>query len=351
MIRKINLFALFVIVLGVSVNAQTYVIQVRPPMSDTWGYANLEGEIIIEPQFKKCYEFSNEGVALVYFSIKNSYKIVTLNGEIIDLENPDIIVKDLLGYLPSGFNSGLVTVRIGKKWGYMNTQGKISIPLQYDFASDFNNGSAVVRKGNQFFVIDVNGNESFVDVPDVKKVKDFAEGLAPYETSKGFSGFINSDGKVVIPAQFTGVGYFSSDMAWARKNKDLIGFINTNGEWVIQPQFLAAKNFDAESGLARVKLNDEWWYTDKSGNLIRPESADKTDDFKEGLAQASVNGKIGFLNNQMAWFIEPQFEAARDFKNGFAAVKKDGAWGVINQNGEWVIQPQFDSVKDVALVE
>jgi hypothetical protein len=351
MIRKIKLFTFFILALTTAVNAQTYVLQVRPFMSDTWGYANLNGEIIIDPQFKKCYEFSKEGVALVYFSIQNSYKIVTLNGEIIELENPNIIVKDFLGYLPSSFNSGLVPVRIGKKWGYMNTQGKISIPVQYDFASDFNNGSAVVKKDNQFYVIDVDGNELFIDIPKVEKVKDFAEGLAPYETSKGLSGFINTQGKVAIPAQYKGVGYFSSDLAWARNNKDLIGFINTNGEWVIQPQFLAAKNFDSESGLARVKAKDEWWYSDKAGNLTRPEKADKTDDFKEGLAQVTENGLVGFLNNQMNWIVEPQFEAARDFKNGFAAVKKDGLWGVINKNGEWVIQPQFNSVKDVAVVE
>ena len=53
-----------------------------------------------------------------------------------------------------GFQEGMYVVRQGKKYGYMDDTGKVVIPVQYDSAERFYNGTAVV---NNTIVIDKTG--------------------------------------------------------------------------------------------------------------------------------------------------------------------------------------------------
>ena len=42
------------------------------------------------------------------------------------------------------FSEGLAAVRIGENWGFINKAGEVVIKLQFDKATDFHNGLAVV---------------------------------------------------------------------------------------------------------------------------------------------------------------------------------------------------------------
>ena len=50
------------------------------------------------------------------------------------------------------------------------------------------------------------------------------------------------------------------------REKGYYGFINVQGEVVIDPQFLDASDFS--QGFARVRLNDQWVPIDEQGRLI-----------------------------------------------------------------------------------
>lgn len=80
-----------------------------------YGYINLKGEVVIEPQFDMAGEFS-EGMADVQ-NWKNS------------------------------------------KWGYINTKGEVVIDYQFDSTKDFKDGKAEVEKGGKIFFIDKTGKE------------------------------------------------------------------------------------------------------------------------------------------------------------------------------------------------
>jgi len=342
---------IFAIIATFPLYSQTHVFQFRPIDSKLWGYATLENGTIIEPQFRMCYEFSEDGIATIYYSKKNRYNLINLNGEIIDLEINDIIVKDACGYAASSFENGLTPVREKKKWGYMNIEGNIAINLKYSYVTEFYNGFAVVELNKQFYIIDINGKETLIDNPNIKVIKDFTEGLAPFITKKGLSGFINTKGEIVVPAQFKGVGYFKSGLAWARTKNGIIGYINKKGEWTIQPKFISVKSFSLDCGLAKVRINDIWAFSDKKGSLSYLDFADWFGDYSEGLAKARVDGRFGFMNSKQEWKIEPQFDAVRDFKNGYAAAKINDAWGIIDKNGNWVIDPIYGGIKDIVIVK
>jgi len=56
------------------------------------------------------------------------------------------------------FHQGRAAVNIRNKWGYIDEQGKMVIPAMYSRAGSFENGSAIVWKGDKMLRIDAQGN-------------------------------------------------------------------------------------------------------------------------------------------------------------------------------------------------
>lgn len=331
--------------------AQTLVTQVKPAGNKKWGYATLDGTIIIQPQFDKCYEFSEYGLAPIYDGKERQYYFINLKGERLNTEVKEFKMIDNFGFDLKGFEDGLVPIKQGDKWGYLNTQGKLAIPAKYDHVDDFSGGFAPVKTGEKFVIVDTQGNEIAVDgaVTDMRK---FSESLAPYRAADKKFGFVGTDGKIAIPAQFESVGYFKNGLAWAKAAGKNVGYINTKGEWVIKPDFQVGKEFEEESGLARIKTSDDKWaYVSKSGELTFLKGTDIFEDFSNGLVRGKQGGKFGFLNAKGEWVIKPEFDGCRDFKNGYAAVQKEKSWGIIDKSGKWIIEPKFDGIKDMELVK
>ncbi len=330
--------------------SQTYLTQVKPAGSKTWGYANEKGELVIPAKYEKCYKFSREGLAAIYDREERQYHFINTKGERLATEIKGFKLRDAMGFDVAGFQNGLALIKLGEKWGYMDAAGKLAIPAKYDDANDFTDGYAAVKSGTSFFVLDKKGTETAVDGPGILDIKDFSEGLAPYKTADKKTGFIGTDGKIAIQAQYQSVGYFSNGLAWAKDMGGMLGYINPKGEWVIKPQFPAGKNFDKVCNLARVKQGEKWVYVNKAGEVITVSDADAPGDFSEGLADGKKGEKKGFYNTKGEWVIQLQFQDTRDFKNGFAAAKMGDKWGMINKKGEWVIQPIFDGIKDMEAV-
>ena len=330
--------------------SQTYVFQVTQKGSKGWGYADLNGNVIIEPRFKISYEFSNEGCALVLN--KRTFSIINLKGEIIPakVEKVRPYVDAWTGVVNS-FSDGYLVVQENKKWGCLSPDGEIAIPLKYDRIMDFDNGFSLALLDKRVFIIDKKGTEISVDVPGIVAIKHFSEGLGMIKDEGGKWGFIDVNGKVAIKPQFEGLGYFSAGLAWARAAGGKTGYINKEGDWVIKPRFESVRDFDAESGLAMVKINGKWGYVDKKDNVKFFSESEKTYIFSDGLAIGRKNGKIGFLDNQGQWAIQPQFSSARAFNNDYAAAESKNLWGIIDKEGNWVVQPIFNHIMDVAIVD
>lgn len=330
--------------------AQKYVIQAKPLKGKFWGYINLEGEFIIEPQFERCGEFSYEGIAPVYDPGKDNFFLIDLNGDKLETEVPSFHLQNAFGHGVKGFTEGFAPVGYRGGWNYIDSKGRVLGDHLYDKAMPFDGGMAVAMDNDKYFLLDKNGQEKPIELPELRGVKRFSEGLAPYYTESKAFGFIDTDGNIAIDPRFLGVGYFSSGLAWAKDENGKLGFIDHTGTWIITPQFDVAKEFDPASGLARVRKDRQWCYVNKDGEILYVEDADGWGDFSEGLCKGRKKKKFGFYNAKGEWIIEPQFEGVRDFKNGYAAAQIDEKWGIIDKNGNWVIQPSFLSIKDVEVV-
>ena len=131
-----------------------------------------------------------------------------------------------------GFSEGLASVCIGAgnayvgggKWGYINKKGKIVITPQYDWPGAFKNGLAFVQMGDpktgKYGVINKSGE--YVVKPQFNSHVGvaFLEGLArvyigdsgPFEPGNEW-GYIDEQGKIVIPLQFADARGFSEGLA------------------------------------------------------------------------------------------------------------------------------------------
>lgn len=150
-----------------------------------YGYINVQGDIIIEPEFTEAGRYSN-GLAWVVTSAGDHQYIDAAGNVVISLPAnyvgnsfseglASFVDHDTLktGYidmkgnvviaprLSSGdfFSEGLAvaTTRWGKK-GYINQKGEFHIGMNYDKAHPFIRGTALIGDDSNFWFIDHEGN-------------------------------------------------------------------------------------------------------------------------------------------------------------------------------------------------
>jgi WG containing repeat len=170
---------------------------------------------------------------------------------------------------------------------------------------------------------------------------DFSEGLARVLID-GKCGYINLDGKQVIPARFTRASDFRGGLAAIRQGNQW-GFVNTRGQVAIAPQFDRASDF--LDGVAIVQVKGKQGMINPEGEWVIPPKFTTLSSFHEGLVVARQAGKYGYLDRSGRWIILPQFDSADDFHDGAARIDAGGP-GVyfINRQGQRITQPgQFSS--------
>lgn len=188
----------------------------------------------------------------------------------------------------SDFNAGLLAVKQKGKWGFMDSTGKVKIPLIYEKAGDFYNGWAVVQKGMSMVYINTSGKE----MPGIKagflNASDFNEDIAyfrPYEEPGKDTDpsvcYINKTGKIIYRSagdDFFKHGRFSNGMAAVSDKEGLFGFINNKGELVIPCQYsipARPKDEDDEDSYGTSSSYVGYLEFDKSGHVTVEKDAKK----------------------------------------------------------------------------
>lgn len=216
------------------------------------------------------------------------------------------------------FSDGRRRVKIGDKYGYLDSRGQLIVRPVFDVAWPFFSGLAVVRIGESCGYIDLNGD--FVIAPIYDICESFSEGVAQVHRGN-VTRFIRSDGKTAfeVKVKYDQVYEFSGTRALVRLN-DRYGYIDMDGQEVIHPQFESAENFN--EGLAPACI--------KQCNELYP--------------------SFGYIGVDGQWAIKPMFKTAKPFSEHMALVSVDGpdhlgAYGFIDHNGTFVIKPAFEKAK------
>ncbi len=218
------------------------------------GIMTLEGKVVVEPRYRILVEFQ-EGAS--WMSANDLYGFVGTDGQPI----APAIYEDA-----RSFSAGLAPVKFGGKWGYINKSLEFDIPPQFDFALPFSEGLARVQQAGLWGYIDRAGRPAIF--PRFENARDFHEGLAEIMIGNHW-GYIDQGGAEVIAPTFRRTSEFVEGLAAVSPNDDPksgYGFINKEGRFVIPRQYEIVSVF--RHGLCFVELAEEVGYIDHQGEIV-----------------------------------------------------------------------------------
>ncbi len=249
--------------------------------------------------------------------------------------------------------------------GFINTNGDIVVPFEYEDAFPFYKGYAPVKKNGKWNYINLNGEKIFNDSlifsyrPIIDKKAIFMIDTLKVETEKklisengsrtfiesGYKiekiqlkeGLIDVSGDVLLHPLYDEIsGYFHNGYMRIRNN-GMMGIVDKKGNPVIP--IIYEDISDIKKDLFLAKSKDKWGMINIKNQIIIPFEYDKIRHFKEELAQISVKGSVGYIDKGNRIVIEPKydFNLLGDFNDGLALVKKNKKYGYINKKGEIII--------------
>jgi hypothetical protein len=156
--------------------------------NDKYGFRDLDGNIVIKPQFDNAEMFS-EGYSAV--AIADKWGLIDVKGEYVVKPQHDFLggvheglcsfkQNDRNGFIDTKgevkiepqffwvgqFSEGLCAISTDfrskepRKYGYIDTTGKIVIEFKFESALKFENGKAKVQLDGKWLTIDKSGNAS-----------------------------------------------------------------------------------------------------------------------------------------------------------------------------------------------
>ena len=237
------------------------------------------------------------------------------------------------------------------KANFIDTDGNEISNQWFDDAYGFSEGYARVKKGDNWYFIDTDGNPLF-DIDYLSKINyyvagDFHDGYARIKKGRK-TNFINVKGDLLFDENFllnkdyNIVGDFHDGYAIVEK-RNRFNYINDKGELLCDFWLEEAQDFS--EGFARVVVNGTGEtsfinaYGELVGNEWRKKILNKVDrsrneaytvdyigDFHNGYARVSLGyGYYNYINTEGELLVEKVglrrgFDEATDFENGYATV-------------------------------
>lgn len=310
------------------------------------------------------------------FSNKNEGQFIKMK----DLDGEEIIGYPLESFkgnsrygLVENYHQGFARIKKDQVFGFLNYCGDETIPCQYERAEPFNDGKALVKKFDWYYV-DVYGNESeaLENITDVKSlhlgisIAKFKNGkqalidntydvskkpLSEYydeitvfnnelfrvRSGKNF-GLIKIDGSTKIDAIYDNINSTTEKGKWMiiEQNKK-VGLMDIDGNIKIKPSYESILNLtidpaisqNANLGIAKdeagIRLID-------FKDLRTSKTYSSIGDFnKYGLAPIKDGKYVGFINAELKVIIEPVYSTLGNFNQfGLVSACKAGVSGANN---------------------
>ena len=312
------------------------------------GYIDKRGNLVIKSGNYRHYDFHN-GYAII--EKDNKYGVIDKKGSVLIPANYDEIHRFSEGYfcvikdkkvayfdekgsmvIPFIWNRYYLAIdpcfkedfacvcNEKKRYGYIDRNGKVAIPFEYDFAYHFKEGLAPVKKNGKWGYIDKQGKTIIPFIYD--NAYTFSEGFGRVEKN-GKVGFVNSLGAVVIPikyGRYPPIGDIVEGYAYVNNNSQAgYGYIDTNGKIVIPYKYREVSDFS--EGLACVAITNKlngcnYGFINKKGQVVIPLKFEKEHienyQFSEGLAYIEQETK-GDHYNKVGGFVDKYGNSTFDF--------------------------------------
>lgn len=337
-----------------------------------FGFKREDGTVIVEPTYKFVDKFHGE-----YCIVYNDYErcgMIDRDGRIIvpvqynEVNYPtDGMIRvregELYGFLDttgatvikpqyrtaSGFSEGLAVVIIdfdsfSCAYGFIDMNNKLVIPAIYEYAYPFQEGYAVVKQYDRFGVIDHKGKEMlpmrFLEISSMHEGNFFA-----VDRGESRAAMFDKRFKRLTPYIYDQIISYSEGFYVVQKG-DKITFLDQKGK----ERFGMYNNVSGfNEGYSWVEKDGKYGIINRKGKTILPIEYDNSGYrsmeymFSEGVFMVEKDGKFGFVDSKGRIVIPIQYQSAQHCTEGLIPVKKDGMWGYIDREGKTVIPFIFEA--------
>jgi hypothetical protein len=157
-----------------------------------WGYIDRSGIWVIPPRFDWASSFQ---FGLAPVNQKRDCGYIDKKGEqVLRLPSPGGQQDCAAAW--GDFTDGLSRWLFGKKYGFIDRNGKTAIPPQFDLTYSFSEGLAAVQIDKKWGYIDTTG-KMMIAPRELWNAKPFHNGLAEVQTKDGSVGYLDRSGKYV----------------------------------------------------------------------------------------------------------------------------------------------------------
>lgn len=340
----------------------------KPPLlipfnwAGKWGFCNPDREVVIACEYDEVQAFSfrdAQPLALVRtgkLPQEWRYGMVNLEGEVcIPLEYANL----------EPFSCGFAKMRsYGKSlYGFIDLLGRQLTSHAFETAQSFSEGRAYVtwplrRRVQEHGFLDTEGEMRLSGRLLFDDAQPFHQGfsLVTHYAARGdFYSYLKPDGTFLTlrkPGQassnldwFCSASPFQNDRALVYGELTGFAIIDTTGMIVADLGFDFDAAYPASQGLIRVLKGQDTGFLDTQGKEIIPCILDyaRVRDFSCGLAafQETPDGLWGFLNCQLDVVVSPRYSEVGDFSDELATVQRDDAYGLVNTQGQEVVPPLY----------
>ena len=268
-----------------------------------YGFIDKNGKLVIPTDYKDATCFSEE-MAWVVKPKGHPVAINQSGKELFTLKDAEYVTS---------FREGVaayaqINSKGDTKWGFCDKQGKSVIFPTYESVGNFSEGLAVVSDTNdKYGYIDMKG---VLSIPyQFDAASDFKDGMASVRLGDKW-GLINKKGKIILNPQFDFLTIIDKNTIVCEMG-DQIGFCDDKGKIVVNPQFddISLANSCGQNALYPVSQNKKWGYVNKSGEIKIQPQFEKAGMFQNGIAPVVFNEKVGFINEKGAYVVNPQYDS------------------------------------------
>lgn len=229
------------------------------------------------------------------------------------------------------------------KWGFVDTSGKLVIPLQFESPAQFRNGFATVKKEGKMGIIDKTGKLLVDFLYDY--IGDYNDGLFSARDLKSKYGFIDSANNVIIPFEYdeVNISWFSGGIAILQKGNKY-GAVDKANKTVVPFEYDELGITDGfAKGYVVGKKGNKTLLVDKTGkpvNLPNIELYEKIQPIENNLlvVKEKKSGKEGIVDLTGKVIIPLKYNSVSNFYKGYAIVEGDSGRYLLGEEGKTVFE-------------
>ena len=230
-------------------------------------------------------------------------------------------------------DNDLIPVRMGEKFGYINLNGEVVIPAQFDGGRLFINGLALVEINEKYGFINLLGD---IVIPcKFHFVHDSfsRSGYCVVSIAEGRQGLIDRNGVFVIPPTYQYLHHFGNGVCRTENESGLRGLVSPNGV-IVKFQF----NDVYSSGNAYIlRLDGKYGLANNNGIVVYPKYDKISGYLTDDIFEVCLDGKFGLIDINGKILAPVIYEEIfQPYTNQWARSYLNGHKVIFNKKGEQI---------------